>query len=191
MALGRLLGASMLIVPSAALLLVFDAPGAALGVLVLAHLYNIASEILLWLVAAAWIPAPELRRSTLWICLATALGGLVGGIGAERLLPLGAPAALGAGALAATAYAALWLRACRQALGNGGDVEMQAGAVVPLRWRVVLAHPLAVPLGAASFMLTFVWVVTEYICLASYQLLDPDPTNLSRLLAIVYAALQL
>ena len=64
-------------------------PGAPGLLLVLAHLYNIASEILLWLVAAAWLPAPELRRATVWIYLATALGGCVGGIAVERLLPLG------------------------------------------------------------------------------------------------------
>ena len=103
----------------------------------------------------------------------------------------GAPAALGAGALAATVYAALWLWACRQALGDGGDDEMRPGAPRSPVGALFSPHPLAVPLGAASFMLTFVWVLTEYICLASYQLLDPDPTNLSRLLAIVYAALQL
>ena len=34
-------------------------PGAPLALLVLAHLYNIASEIMLWLVAAAWLPAPD------------------------------------------------------------------------------------------------------------------------------------
>jgi hypothetical protein len=40
-------------------------------------------------------------------------------------------------------------------------------------------------------MLTFVWVLTEFLCLARYQSLDLDPGSLARLLANIFAMLQL
>ena len=76
-----LLLATAALVAVAAAALALALPGGPLALLILAHLYNIASEIMLWLVAAAWLPAPELRRATVWIFLATALGGFVAGAG--------------------------------------------------------------------------------------------------------------
>ncbi len=193
-ALAVLLGTTAAAVPVAALALHFGLAWAPSVLLVLAHLYNIASEILLWLVAAAWMPAPELRRATLWICLATALGGLGGGLGAERLLILGTPPALIIGTLATAALTGLWLHASRRALGEaatGAEEEPGPGPPAATGWGPVLSHPLAMPLGAGSFMLTFVWVLTEFVCLASYQALALEPDALSQLLAVVYASLQL
>lgn len=192
-ALSRLLLATAALGPIAGLAVGLDLAGAPFTLLVLAHLYNIASEILLWLVAGLWIPAPELRRATLWICLATAIGGLGGGVGAERLLAWGVSAALASGTALSAAFAWLWLRECRRALGDGAagaDEGAGAGRIAPAGWGAVLRHPLAVPLGAASFMLTFVWVLTEFLCLASYQLMGLPAAALARLLAVVYALLQ-
>ncbi|MGE3741582.1 MAG: hypothetical protein AB7I59_18985 [Geminicoccaceae bacterium] len=190
-ALAMLLLATAVTVPVAALALQVGLSWAPFTLLVLAHLYNVASEILLWLVAAAWLPAPELRRATLWICLAAALGGLCGGLGAERLLPLGMPLALTSGTLISVGCACLWLHRCRRTLGDGMSEPDDSGRMQAAGWGVVLRHPLAVPLGAGSFMLTFVWVLTEFVCLAGYQALGLEPAALAELLAIVYAVLQL
>ena len=164
----------------------------------LAHLYNIGSEILLWLVAAAWLPAPELRRATVWIYLATALGGFVGGVGVERLLPFGATMACLTVTLAGTGYGALWLRRSLALPGRGSELPagQHSGPVVPAvaaggAWRVLISHPLGPLLGAGSFMLTLVWVMTEFLCLSVYELRIPDPEALARFLAGLYAGLQL
>ncbi|MFO1048068.1 MAG: hypothetical protein U1E52_09245 [Geminicoccaceae bacterium] len=192
-ALAGLLLAMVAAGPVAGLALGLELAGAPFALLVLAHLYNIASEILLWLVAAAWIPAPELRRATLWICLATAAGGFGGGVGAERLLGCGLSVGLALGTVLTAAFAWLWLRECRRALGDGAagaGEDDGSSRVVAAGWGAVLRHPLALPLGAASFMLTFVWVLTEFLCLASYQLMGLPAAALARLLAVVYALLQ-
>lgn len=194
-ATGWLLLATAVLVVGVALGLVLELPRAPLALLILANLYNISSEIMLWLVAAAWLPAPDLRRATVWICLATALGGFVGGVAAERLLDLGAAAALVVGTLAATFYAALWLAASDRAIGQA-DADTATPVDGPhtaaddaAGWSVLLAHPLGPPLGAASFMLTFLWVLTEFLCFARYQD-ELDPGALPSFLARIYAMLQ-
>jgi hypothetical protein len=184
------------LVTSAALAL--GLPCAAALLLMLAHLYNIGSEILLWLVAAAWLPTPELRRATVWIYLATALGGFVGGVGVERLLPLGPTAAFLTITLLGTGYAGLWLRRSLVPAGGGnpeptGPLQERPEAPVDgvAAWRVMLSHPLGPLLGAGSFMLTLVWVMTEFLCLAVYERRFTDPDALARFLAGLYAGLQL
>ena len=105
--------------------------------------------------------------------------------------------ALLAGTLAPMLYAALWLAASNRALGHGGadgsmpTDEPAAVATGPAgTWSALFAHPLGPPLGAASFMLTFVWVLTEFLCFARYQqMVDPDA--LPEFLARIYALLQL
>ena len=84
--------------------------------------------------------------------------------------------ALLAGTLAPMLYAALWLAASDRALGHGGadsstpTDEPATVATGPAgTWSALFAHPLGPPLGAASFMLTFVWVLTEFLCFARYQ----------------------
>ena len=192
-----LLLATTALVTLAAGALALALPGAPLALLILAHLYNIASEILLWLVAAAWLPAPELRRATVWIFLATALGGFVGGVAVERLLAFGDEMALLAGTAAAIIYAGLWLAASDRALGHGGAAGSPPAEDPPTvdggpvaTWGTLFAHPLGPPLGTASFMLTFVWVLTEFLCLAQYQE-KVAPGELSQRLAQIYALLQL
>jgi hypothetical protein len=193
----------LLALTAAATLLVATAsvaglPWTAAPLLIVAHLYNIASEIMLWLVAAAWLPPPEVRRATLWIYVATALGGAVGGVGVERLLPFGPSLAVTAITLAAFGYAALWLRASKGlaagrdppgAAAEGGGGALSTGSGGP--WQVLMDQPLGPLLGASSFMLTLVWVLTEYLCLASYQKAHAtDPDQLAAFLALLYAGLQ-
>jgi hypothetical protein len=196
-ALHRLLLAAAVLTAAAGGALVLELPWAPLALLILAHLYNIASEIVLWLVAAAWLPAPDLRRATVWICLATALGGFVGGIGVERLLAFGDTTALLGATLPALLYAGLWLAAGERALerdGGGGSPPGEEAAfdgVAPAAsWRALFAHPLGPPLGAASFMLTLVWVLTEFLCFARYQQVL-DPSALPAFVARLFAVLQL
>ena len=194
----RLLLLTVALTLATAATLVLELPGATALLLMLAHLYNIGSEILLWLVAAAWLPAPELRRATVWIYLATALGGVVGGVGVERLLPLGPTAACLTVTLLALGYAGLWLRRSLVLPGRGserGPVPPSAPAetaVAPAgAWHVLFSHPLGPLLGAGSFMLTLVWVMTEFLCLSVYEIRIPDPDRLTRFLASLYAGLQL
>ena len=196
-AMAWLLLATAILVTAAAGALALALPGAPLALLILAHLYNIASEIMLWLVAAAWLPAPELRRATVWIFLATALGGFVGGVAVERLLVFGDETALLAGTLAATLYAGAWLAVSDRALGRrsfggsmpGEDLAVGGNGAVAT-WSALFAHPLGPPLGAASFMLTFVWVLTEFLCFARYQQVV-GPATLPEFVAQIYALLQL
>ena len=173
-------------------------PGAAALLLLLAHLYNIGTEILLWLIGAAWLPAPELRRATVWIYLATALGGFVCGVGLERLLPLGPAVACIAVTLVGLLYAALWLRRSLAMPGRGSELAaaqrsdaQEAAVVAGGAWRVLFSHPLGPLLGAGSFTLTMVWVMTEFLCLSVYELRIVDPEALARFLAVLYAGLQL
>ena len=178
-----------------ALGLVLGLPGTAGALLILAHLYNIASEILLWLVAATWLPAPELRRATVWICLAAALGGCGGGLAVERLLLLGEAATL-VMAVFAAAMGALWAlgageRAIRPTASAAMALEEEPTTDAPqVCWQEVLSHPLGVPLGAAALLLTLVWSLTEFLCLARYQQAYP-PDELGRQLAWLFAVLQL
>jgi hypothetical protein len=169
-------------------------PGAPLGLLILAHLYNIAAEIAFWLVAAAWLPPPELRRATVWICLATAMGGFFGGLAIEALLALGNPAALAIGIVASCLGAAGWLKAGPGSVVSSGPADMpppeESDPPAPATWRLVLGHSLGLPLGAAAFLLALVWSLTEFLCLAAYQeLYGQQP--LGRVLALVFAFLQL
>ncbi len=117
----RLLLASIAATLALALGLAGDVPGSSWALLILAHLYNIASEIVFWLVVAAWLPPPELRRATVWICLATALGGFAGGLAVERLLVLGPAAALTVGTLGAALGALMALRAGDRAIRPAVD----------------------------------------------------------------------
>ena len=196
--LWRLLLLTLGLAAATAAALALALPGAAGMLLMLAHLYNIGSEILLWLVAAAWLPAPELRRATVWIYLATALGGFVGGIGVERLLPLGQILACLAITLLGAGYAGLWLCRSLALPGRGSELgavahsaPAEAAAAGGSAWQILFSHPLGPLLGAGSFMLTLVWVMTEFLCLSIYELRIPDPEALARFLAVLYAALQL
>ena len=178
-----------------ALGLVLGVPGTAGALLIQAHLYNIGSEILLWLVAATWLPAPELRRATVWICLAAALGGFFGGLAVERLLFLGEAATLVLAAVAA-AMGTLWALAAGERAIRPGETAAMATDAEPtaeapqVGWGEVLAHPLGIPLGAAAFLLTLVWSLTEFMCLARYQQAYA-PDDLGRELARIFAVLQL
>ncbi|MFL5333446.1 MAG: hypothetical protein ACJ8H8_09770 [Geminicoccaceae bacterium] len=197
-ALGWLLaltaGATLLVVTAS----VAGLPWTAALLLIVAHLYNISSEIMLWLVAAAWLPPPEVRRATVWIYVATALGGVMGGVGVERLLPFGPNLAVTVITLVAFGYAALWLWASkglaasrdpRGAAGEDGDSALSTCSDGP--WRVLVAQPLGPLLGASSFMLTLLWVVTEYLCLAFYRkAYAAGPDHLAAFLALLYAGLQ-
>jgi hypothetical protein len=192
--LARLLAASMAATAALALGLATAVPGSSWVLLILAHLYNIASEITFWLVAAAWLPPPELRRATVWICLAAALGGCAGGLAVERLLVLGLAAALAIGTLGATLGALSALVTGGRALQAGGAelaaTKDETTTTVPeVSWGEILAHPLGPPLGAAAFLLTLVWSLTEFLCLARYQ--ELYVADLGPQLARIFAVLQL
>ena len=176
-------------------LLAFDLPGVPALLLVLAHAYNIASEILLWLLAAAWLPPPDLRRAQLWTCLSTALGGFAGGLLAERLVSV-SPALAGAAAtLMGCLYGALLLRRSL-ALPRAGsakplEIEEEATAEPEIGWGELARHPLGPLLAAGSFMLTLVWGLTEFLSFAVYERFLPQPATLARFLAALYAVQQL
>lgn len=157
-------------------LLSLGRPGA-IALLSVAHLFNIVTEILLWLVAARWLPPPELRRVTMWVFLAYSFGGLIGGIATHALLELGAGIACGAVAMSGALVALTVISWSRRAPHRGGARVETAGAdeepasmVTALSQyrRIARDYPLVLLLAASSFMMTLVYVLTEYLCFAVY-----------------------
>lgn len=199
-ALAGLLAGTAALTLLACALLVGRVAGAAAALLLLSHVYSIAAEILLWVTAAAWLPAPDLRRATVWLYLATALGGFAGGLAIERLLYLGPGVASGVVTLVGCGVAGFWVRRSLAEPGRGSarpppdappDAPPDPGEETG-GWReALLAHPLGPLLGACSFMLTLVWGLTEYLCFAVYERQIADPAVLARFLAALYAVQQL
>lgn len=190
-ALLALLAGTALGVLAVAGLLAGGWPWAGALLLLLAHVYNIASEILLWVLAATWLPAPDLRRATVWVCLAAAVGGFLGGVAAERLVAAGPAVACVLVTALAAAHGGFWLRR-GLALPNRGSArpveETFLEAATPLPARIgLLAHPLGPLLGACSFMLTLVWCMTEFLCFAVYERRFAEPATLAGFLAALYA----
>lgn len=157
-------------------MLALGRPGA-IALLSAAHLFNIVTEILLWLVAARWLPPPELRRVTMWVFLAYSFGGLIGGIATHALLEFGAGIACGSVAMGGALVALAVTSWSRRSPHRGGarlelppaetDPASMVAALVQFR-RIARDYPLVLLLAASSFMMTLVYVLTEYLCFAVY-----------------------
>lgn len=186
----RLLAGSAVLALAATGLLACGWPPAGALLLLLAHIYSIGSEILFWMLAALWLPAPDLRRATVWIYLAAALGGFIGGVATERLVAFGPAGACALITVLAACHGLFWLRRSlalpdRGGAGPGDEGELPAAGT--RRPQGLLAHPLGPLLGACSFMLTLVWCMTEFLCFAVYERRFVEPAALAGFLAALYA----
>jgi hypothetical protein len=196
LALSRTVLAAAAAGPVAAGLLGLDLPGAAIFLLGLAHLFNILTEILLWLVAARWFPAPELRRTTAWVFLAYALGGFAGGMLTQALLVLGDVPACALVVVAGSLGAAWGLRHSRRLPRQGGLREAtEPETPTPIgTWPALRAfaglcrrYPLALLIALASFLLTTVYVLTEFLCFSVYAGLLTGRGSSAAFFAALYA----
>ena len=168
------------------------------AILIAAHVYDIITDIVFWVLAAALVDNLRLRRLTTRFYLAIAAGGSAAGILAERALVL-LPAdhllwpVIGLSCLAALALGrpSLGLGADgRSAEGQGagdGDGLMRPGE---LR-RFLERHPFALLLALNSLLLTAVYSLTEYLAYAIYADTYQGEAELGRFLALLFAALQL
>ena len=186
--------------------LAVDWPLVPAAILIAAHVYDIVTDIVFWVLAAALFDNLRLRRLTPRFYLAIAAGGSAAGIIAERalvalpvdwllwpvialsaiaVLALGrAPKALAAGGQAAAADGT----ADRPSHGDAGD---GAGLMRPGELgRFLRHHPFALLLALNSLLLTAVYSLTEYLAYAVYADAYPDEAELGRFLALLFAALQ-
>ncbi len=169
------------------------------GILIAAHVYDIITDIVFWVLAAALFDNLRLRRLTPHLYIAIAAGGSLAGIMAERALAIMAAEQLlwpaaglvcvavalfgnAAGGLAVTAHA-------EQQPPEQATRESPRAALADLR-RFLVRHPFALCLALNSLLLTTVYSLTEFVAYAVYSEAIPDEAKLGRLLALLFAALQ-
>lgn len=172
-----------------------DHPALHLLALACGHLYEIATDIIFWLVAGLYLTSVELRRGTPWLLAAMAAGGLAAGvvtavlipaIGAENLLLL-------VPALAALGIAQAGLAGARLIpLPELESGEREEGPLQTLRGlpELLRRHPLAALIALSSFMLTLVYSVSEYLCFLAYAAAFPDEGQLGVVMSAVFGVLQ-
>ncbi len=176
-------------------LLAIEAPGIYFVVLASAHVYDIVTDIMFWVVAAAYFTSFELRRSTTSLHLALAAGGVAGGALAALLSQL-LPAEdllLAAPPLALLVIVQLRLAERRlQPIESEEPQEADGGllAAVRLLPPLIRRHPLILLLALNSLMLTVVYCAAEYLYFTIYTRQFADETVLATFLAVVFAAVQ-
>ncbi|HET6519583.1 MAG TPA: hypothetical protein VFG47_07145, partial [Geminicoccaceae bacterium] len=192
--LATLLGAAALRVPIA-----LDAPGVYHALLASAHVYEIVTDIVFWLVVAAYLDTLEVRRGTSFLYMAVAAGGVAGGVFTSALA-LALPAedmllALPVLGGAMVAQFALAERTCggpREPDGGGEEEEAAAGIArnLLLLARIVGRYPLALLIALNALVLTVLYGLTEYLVFTLYAARFPDEGELTRFLAVVFALIQ-
>ena len=169
------------------------------AILITAHVYDIVTDIVFWLLAAALLDNLRLRRHTPRLFIAIAVGGSVAGIIAERALAtvaiehlLWPVIGLVCIAVALFGKAAAGLAAAAEGdQPDAGQSVEHAGLVRLADLRHFLArHPFALCLALNSLLLTTVYSLTEYVAYAIYSETFQDEVELGRLLALLFAALQ-
>ncbi len=169
-----------------------DLAWAPLALLLTAHLYDIVTDIVFWVLAAAFFDNLRLRRLTTRFYIAIAVGGSSAGILAERALLRLSPTELlpAVMLLMALAVLVLWPMAVPRAAADAGDGPDKVAGLGHL-WRLLARHPFALLLALNSMMLTVVYSLTEFVCFALYAEAFTDEAELGRFLALIFAALQL
>jgi hypothetical protein len=169
------------------------------ALLIAAHIYDIVTDIVFWVLAAACFDNLRLRRLTPRFFMAIAMGGSLAGILAERTLALVDADTLLWPVMGLVCSAALLL--ARLPADNAFDASRGASepnasaigmsTVSPGELRRFMArHPFAFCLALNSLLLTTVYSLTEYVAYAIYTETYPDETELGRLLALLFALLQ-
>lgn len=174
-----------------------DWPMAPAAILIAAHVYDIVTDIVFWVLAAALFDNLRLRRLTTRFYLAIAAGGSAAGIAAERALAhlpvewlLWPVILLSTLAVLALGRSATDLAGAYSAAGEGpgdGAGPMRPGEL----GRFLRRHPFALLLALNSLLLTAVYSITEYLAYAVYAETFPAEAELGRFLALLFAALQL
>jgi|GEM_PF-3025645 len=172
-------------------------PGA---ILIAAHVYDIVTDIVFWVLAATLFDNLRLRRLTPRFYLAIAAGGSVAGILAERLLGQLDAALLLWPVIGLCGLAVLALgRVPRSEIATGaaetraGEIEQGDGLGLMRPGelgRFVVGHPFALLLAMNSLLLTAVYSLTEYVAYAVYAESFSEEAALGRFLALLFAALQ-
>ena len=169
------------------------------AILIAAHVYDIVTDIVFWLLAAALLDNLRLRRHTPRLFIAIAVGGSVAGIIAERALAtvaiehlLWPVVGLVCIAVALFGKAAAGLAAAAETDPSDAGQPVESSGLVRLAdLRQFLArHPFALCLALNSLLLTTVYSLTEYVAYAVYSETIQDEVELGRLLALLFAALQ-
>jgi len=170
------------------------------GILIAAHVYDIVTDIVFWVLAAALFDNLRLRRLTPHLFIAIAAGGSLAGVIAERALALVATEHLlwpvaGLVCLAAALFgnAARGLSAPSNADLSPAEQTTQGSRQASLSdlWRFLARHPFALCLALNSLLLTTVYSLTEFVAYAVYSEAIQDEAELGRLLALLFAALQI
>jgi CRP-like cAMP-binding protein len=172
--------------------LVLGLAWAPMGLLLAAHLYDIVTDIVFWVLVAAFLDNLRLRRLTTRLYIAIAIGGSTAGILAERALVWLSPGQLLLPVilLAGLAALALWPVAVPPTTGAGGEAG-EVGTGLGDLGRFLARHPFALLLALNSMMLTVVYSLTEFVCFALYAETYADEAELGRFLALIFAGLQL
>ena len=195
----RLFRLTMLTVLALALvmrgLLALDAPGIYFVVLISAHVYDIVTDIVFWVAAAAYFTSFELRRSTTSLHLALAAGGVVGGLLAGALSRFVPPEdlLLALPPLALLVVAQLALAERRLPPIEGEEAQEEGGSLLAaarLLPSLIRRHPLILLLALNSLMLTVVYCAAEYLYFTIYTRQFADETVMATFLAVVFAAIQ-
>ena len=187
--------ASLLAALALRALLAIDLPGIYFVAMAGAHVYDIVTDIVFWVAAAAYFTSFELRRVTSSLHLALAAGGVAGGalagllsqvLAAEDLLLALPPIALLAIAQLALAERRLQPIGSDEQPDDGGSLLGALRLLPPL----VRRHPLILLLALNSLMLTVVYCTAEYLYFTIYTRHFADETALATFLGTVFALIQ-
>ena len=182
------------------LLVPLDLAAVPYAIYLTSHALDIAGGLMFWVLASEYFTTRDLRRSTVALAMGLAIGGAVGGaavrllygaIGADDLLLLLIPLFL------VMIGQAAWLGRSLEPIAEPPAAEqgprdepglVEGLARVPalmLRYRLVLLTATGV------LLMTVLYCFQEYLVFTVYAAAFPDPHDLGRFLAIVYAGLQL
>ncbi|MGH6897299.1 MAG: hypothetical protein ACREJ5_12265, partial [Geminicoccaceae bacterium] len=165
------------------------------------HTLDIVGLLVFWLLVSEYFTTLDLKRNTVALAMALALGGALGGgatmllaaaLDAWDLLLLLPPLCLG------MIGQVVWLDRSLEPIGEGpSDTEdgphEAPGLLDSLRHLPVLMlrYRLALLTGASVLLVTVLYCFQEYLVFTVYAAAFPKPDELTRFLAALYAGLQL
>jgi hypothetical protein len=186
-----LLGVAVLRLPIA-----LQLPAVYYAVLASAHIYEIALEIVFWVIVAAFLDTVELKRCTPLLYMALAAGGAAGGALTIVLSPFVRPEdlllALPVLGLVAAAQLELARRRLEELEDRRDRPEDARPGLESLRRlsRVVARYPLSLLIALNALMLTVLYGLSEFLVYTVYAETFVDQAELTRFLALAFAAIQ-
>jgi hypothetical protein len=162
---------------------------------------DIAGALVFWVLASEYFTTLDLKRSTVALAMGLAFGGLLGGaaitllyeaMAAADLLLLLPPLFL------VMAGQTAWLGRSLEPIGElpaGAEhgAHDEAGLIDSLRRMpaLVLRYRLVLLMAASLSLVTVLYCFQEYLVFTIYAAAFPDPDDLGRFLAMLFAGLQL